>query len=367
MPWIWEHSDWPRFTWEERAIAPLENEFLVNWGKFHGTLLHVKDLEQNFLTVDIIADEAVETSRIEGEILDRDSVQSSIRSHFGLTDQPRRVRPAEEGVAALMTDLYENHDAAMNHELLFKWHLVLMDGRHKLRDIGRYRTSTQPMRVVSGPDFDLKIHYEAPPSRWVPREMDLFMEWYHNSRDLPALTRASLAHLYFVTIHPFEDGNGRIARALAEKALAEAFRQPTLLVLSRTINQARKAYYKALEQSQHTLDIHAWVEYFAKTVVQAQVNTQKLVTFVVAKTHYYDRFRGAFNPRQGKVVARMMREGYEGLKGGLSTENYLSITGTSRATATRDLKDLADMGALLRTGQLKGTRYHLPITDNGQT
>src|SRR5262249_95994 len=162
-----------------------------------------------------------------------------------------------------------------------------------------------------------------PPSARMRREMDAFVAWFNatapgGKRPLPALTRAGIAHLYFVSIHPFEDGNGRIARALAEKSLAQNLAQPSLLPLAWTIARSRKAYYDALERSNKNNKITTWLGYFADTALEAQRNTLRRVEFYVAKTKFYDRLRGQLNARQEKVIARMFREGVDGFEGGLS-------------------------------------------------
>lgn len=195
------------------------------------------------------------------------------------------------------------------------------------------------------------------------------MQWFARTAPggeapLPILTRAGMAHLYFVTIHPFEDGNGRIGRAIAEKVISEGLGHAALIALSLTINRGRATYYDMLERSNKDNEITDWLVYFAATIVQAQAHSQSLVEFLIGKTRFYDRLRGLLNERQEKVLARMFREGPAGFKGGLSAENYLRITGTSRATATRDLQDLVDKQALTRTGALKSTRYHLLLEVN---
>jgi Fic family protein len=173
------------------------------------------------------------------------------------------------------------------------------------------------------------------------------------------LTRAGLAHLYFVSIHPFEDGNGRIGRAIAEKTLAQNLGRPTLIALAYTIERARAAYYGGLERNNKDVQVTDWLVYFAGTILDAQRNTIKRIDFYIAKAKFYERFRGALNARQERVVARMFREDIDGFKGGLSAENYISIAKTSRATATRDLNELVSLGALEKIGELRHTRYHL--------
>jgi Fic family protein len=220
------------------------------------------------------------------------------------------------------------------------------------------------MQVVSGPLHKPKVHFEAPPSRAVPGETERFLAWFaatapNGEAPLAGLARAGIAHLYFVSIHPFEDENGRVARALAEKALSQAIGQPSLIALSQIIQRRRSAYYDALEAANKTNEITGWLTYFAQTVLDAQAHSMELVDFPLAKTRFYDRFRDRMNERQARVIARMFREGLDGFAGGLSAANYVTIAGTSRATATRDLQELVAMGALLQTGLLKSTRYLL--------
>jgi len=222
------------------------------------------------------------------------------------------------------------------------------------------------MQVVSSSLHDREVYFEAPPSSRMKTEMDAFVAWFNETgpngtRALPALTRAGIAHFYFACIHPFEDGNGRIARALTEKSLAQNLGHPSLIALAYTIERARKAHYSALERNNKDIEITDWLVYFAETINQAQGNTIKRVDFYIAKAKLYELVRGKLNERQNKVIARIFREGIDGFKGGLSAENYITITKTSRATATRDLQDLVTIGALTKTGELRHTRYHLNL------
>ena len=264
-------------------------------------------------------------------------------------------------------DLYRNYATPLTDETMFAWHRMLMSGDRAIKVIGGYRTHAEPMQVVSGPDYRHAVHFEAPPSERVPDEMKRFVSWFNDTAPgaktpLPALTRAGIAHLYFVCIHPFEDGNGRIGRALAEKSLAQNLGQPSLIALAYTIERKRKDYYDALERNNKDNEITDWLKYFAGTVLEAQDNTIERVDFYVAKARFYERLRGKLNERQEKVIARMFGEGIDGFKGGLSAENYITIAKTSRATATRDLQDLVEKGALTRTGELRHTRYYLNLS-----
>jgi Fic family protein len=318
------------------------------------------------LAIELMTGEALKTSAIEGEILNRDSIHSSIRRHFGLDPGPRKVSPAERGIADMMVDLYRNPAEPLTREVLFSWHTMIMAGRTDVTAAGHYRTHDEPMQVVSGPDYKPKVHFEAPPSKSMQREMARFISWFNDTAPgsvapLPPLIRASIAHLYFVSIHPFEDGNGRIARGLAQKVLSQPLGQPVLIALSQVIERQKKTYYSMLERSNKDNAVDEWVDYFAAVILNAQDYTQQMVDFVIEKTQLYGKVRGELTPRQEKVLARMFREGLEGFKGGLSAENYIGITGASRATATRDLGGLTAIGALVRTGERKSARYWLNI------
>jgi Fic family protein len=202
-----------------------------------------------------MSEEAVTTSAIEGEVLDRASVQSSILRQLGLASpDKRRVMPAEQGIAEMMVDLYQSFSRQLSDEMLFEWHRMVTSGRKDLGDIGRYRTGREPMQIISGPIGAPTVHFEAPPSKRVPAEMKRFISWFNRTapggkEPLPAITRAGTAHLYFESIHPFEDGNGRIGRAIAEKAMTQSFGQPVLVALATTILAHQKSYYEALERA----------------------------------------------------------------------------------------------------------------------
>ncbi|MFH1428208.1 MAG: Fic family protein [Candidatus Margulisiibacteriota bacterium] len=366
MIWNWQKDDWPQFTYDQALIEELEAKFLHGSGVLFGTYQHISDEDKKILMIDLISDEALKTSEIEGEYLNRVSIQSSIRRKFGLDTDNREIPPAEQGIAEMMVDLYNNYEGPLNNDCLFSWYRMLTRGRNDLNDIGRYRTHADPMQVVSGKIYDPIVYFEAPPSKLVPQEMTAYIAWYNQSgpqgiKKLPALIRSGIAHLYFVSIHPFEDGNGRIGRAISEKALAQCIKHPTLIALSCTIQKNKKAYYDMLEQSNKKNEITGWLIYFANTILKAQAYTQKQISFFIEKARLFDRVRGQLNPRQEKVLIRMFKEGIEGFAGGLSADNYISITKTSRATATRDLQSLVEKNALVRKGELKATRYFLNI------
>lgn len=367
MTWNWQQKDWPNFTYEKAPLAELEKLFIHKSGFLLGSYQHINKADQDNLTIDILSDEAYKTSEIEGEYLNRDSLRSSIRRYLGFNSDHKKSSPGELGIAELRVSLYKNYANELSHETLFEWHSMITNGRRDLHDVGCYRTHEEAMQVVSGSFHKPKIHFEAPPSNDVPNEMDKFIQWFNDTAPngespLPALIRAGIAHLYFVSIHPFEDGNGRIARALSEKVLSQSLNRPIMIALSHTIQNNRKAYYSELENANKSNNISIWLLYFAKTILDAQDYTRKMIEFLIQKTKLYDRIKEQINLRQKRVIARMFEEGIEGFKGGLSAENYIRITKASRATTTRDLQDLVDKGILVRSGERKSTRYTLNIT-----
>ncbi len=362
MEWNWQHKDWPNFTYNAAALSEYESQFLHKAGIMHGSLKHIAEHDKEGLRVQLISEEAYKTSEIEGEILDRDSLQSSIRKHFGLKTDNRKIPAAEQGIAEMLVDLYKTYDAPLDSQRLCLWHEMLTNGRRDLQDMGRYRTHEEPMQIVSGSLHEPEVHFEAPPSKIVPNEMEAFIDWFNGQgAELPILLRSGIAHIWFESIHPFEDGNGRIGRAISEKALSQGLGRPTLIALAQAIERSRKAYYAALQIGNRGLDIQDWLEYFCQTVLEAQDYTQSMIDFLIEKSKFYERFDGKLNERQGKVVARLFDEGIEGFKGGLSAENYISISGAARATATRDLQGLVELGALTKKGERKYTRYYLNI------
>lgn len=366
MTWNWQDPDWPSFRYAPDLLAGREGAFLQGSGVVIGSTRHLPTEERLLLVVELIGTEALKTSEIEGEVLDRDSVQSSLRREFGLEADARQIPPAERGIAEMLTQVYRSFAQPLDDATLFAWHRGLMQARSDLNRVGAYRVHPEPMQVISGAVHDPKVHFEAPPSAAVPREMERFCAWFNatapdGAAPLPALARAGLSHLHFECVHPFEDGNGRIGRAIAEKALAQRTGQPTLTALSLILQRHRARYYRELELASRTLDVSGWLDWFADRVLEAQGHTIAQVDFILAKTRLFDRLRGRINARQEKALLRLMREGPEGFRGGLSAGKYSSITGAPPATATRDLADLVALGALVRTGQLRGTRYWLPF------
>lgn len=366
MKWNWQLESWPNFTWDSDKLVVYEQSFTENAGIIIGSSQHISQEGKQNLFIDLMCTDALDSSEIEGEHLNRDSVQSSIKKELGLSAEAPRASLAERGIAKMMVNLYQTISSPLTHQVLFEWHQFLMGNSHHLEDVGQYRSHEEAMQIVSGPDYDRKTHFEAPPSKCVPVEMEQFINWFERSSpagsaSLPTLTRAGIAHLWFESIHPFEDGNGRIGRAIAEKALSQGFSKPVMTVLAKILLKKRKEYYQQLGLASKTLDLTSWLLWFANIALEAQQNTYMYIDFIIKKSVILREAEGKINPRQEKVLLRLFHAGPEGFVGGLSAKNYMSITGATIATTTRDLNDLVKKNILKRTGELKATRYFLNL------
>jgi Fic family protein len=365
MQWIWQDKNFPNFDYDTSLFTEFEQEFYLNSGIIIGTLSHLEANNLEDLKIEILTQEAVSTSNIEGEILKRESVQSSIRKHLGLKTDNRRVQANEAGISEMMVDVYLNFDKKLSHQTFFLWHEMLMNGRRDIDVIGNYRVHTEPMQIVSGNLSAPRVFYEAPPSKQILELMEGFIDWYNDQisiqNGLPTVILAGIAHLCFEIIHPFEDGNGRLGRALVEKIISQKMNAPALNSFAKVIESRKKEYYNALQSCNHSLNIDKWLHFFAKALLDSQQYTIKLVNFLVAKSKFFIRYNEQLNERQSKVLLRVFEEGIEGFKGGLSAANYKTISGTSSATVTRDLQELVQMNALYKTGELKHTRYFLNL------
>ena len=367
MKYNWQQKDWPHFEYDISEIQDVLFAFAEKTGHVSGILKSLPDSTQTEAILDLMVAEAIKTSEIEGEYLSRSDVMSSIRHNLGLdTNQSPITDYRAEGVATLMLGVREHYQEMLSEETLFTWHKMLMSGRRHI-EIGAWRTHEEPMQIISGPIGKRKVHFEAPPSNQVPAEMAAFINWFNNTA-LGAkneiknpVIRSAIAHLYFESIHPFEDGNGRLGRAISEKALSQGLGHPTLLSLSETIEANKKNYYEALKTAQRSNKITPWIEYFANTTLQAQTRAEENINFVLKKTKLFDQFKDQLNERQLKVIRRMLDEGPRGFEGGMSAKKYIAITKTSKATATRDLQYLSEIGVLKQTGGGRSTRYDIDI------
>jgi len=367
MRYNWQQPEWLEFKYDISNVLDLLLSFAEETGHITGILKTLPESTQLETTIDIMIAEAMKTSEIEGEFLSRKDVASSIRNKLGLNKKPDAVKDKmAKGAGELIVDVRETFAEPLTKEKLFAWHNMLF-GNTKTINTGTWRKHKQPMQVVSGAIGKEKIHFEAPPSAQVSKEMKQFIRWFNETSPKGAQpiknapVRAAIAHLYFESIHPFEDGNGRIGRAIAEKALAQTVGRPLLLSLSRTIDANKNLYYKALESAQKSNEITKWIQYFVQLCLDAQKQTYEWINFILKKTQFFDRYRSLMNDRHLKVINKMFDVGPDNFEGGMNARKYVSITKSSKATATRDLQYLSEHNVLLPKGGGRSTHYVLNL------
>ncbi len=372
MTWIWQQPDWPDFRYDRRAFEDRELEFRLNSERLAGRFDALPVASQEDATIDLMLSEAIKTSAIEGEDLDRESVRSSLLSLITSDTLPENTDQKAAGAASLLVDVRKNWQTALTHELLGKWQsMAVPEQRYTSLLRGAYRNNTSPMQIVSGPYGREKVHYEAPPAARVPDEMARFIDWYNRTSPLnedkkvTGIVRAGIAHLWFEVIHPFDDGNGRVGRAIADHALSQSLGYPTTACLATAIEADKKTYYLQLENaSRGSLDVNVWLDYFAGTIIKAQEIAGDEVDFVLAKTRFYEAYGNQLNDRQARMVSRVFAEGRKGFEGGITTRKYEAITKCPNRTASRDLSDLVAKGIIVPLpGGGRTTRYELAVVE----
>src|SRR5882672_10876700 len=362
--YIWEHPDWPDLTWDSGHLAALLGQASREQGRLLGRMQDLgfdlrREAQLNTLTEDV-----VRSSDIEGEKLDSDQVRSSIARRLGM--DVGGLVPADrdvEGVVEMMLDATTNYAEPLTAERLFGWHAALFPtGRIGLQKItvGNWRDdSGGPMQVVSGPIGRQKVHYEAPPAARVPKDMDRFLSWFEAPGNTDPLLIAGLAHLWFVTIHPFDDGNGRIARAIADMALARSEgTEQRFYSMSGQIRHERDDYYNLLERTQKGgLDVTAWQKWFLECLLRAINGASTTLAAVLTKARFWERFaKEPLNKRQIEVLNRLL----DGFEGKLTSSKWAKLTKSSQDTAYRDIMDLVERGALRKDeGGGRSTSYSL--------
>jgi Fic family protein len=367
--YIWALPGWPHFEWDDgRLIAPL-GEARLKQGRLLGRMASLGlDLKRE-AQLQATTEDVVKSSEIEGERLDREDVRSSLARRLGVPDAGLRAPDRRtEGVVDMMLDATTRYDEPLTPERLFGWHAALFPTGYsdskKIR-IGDWRDDTEgPMQVVSGPLERPRVHYQAPPADRLSSEIAVFLRWFNGSDATDGLIRAGIAHLWFVTIHPFDDGNGRISRAIADQAIArsEVSRQ-RFYSLSSQIQKERTAYYDTLERTQSgTLDITDWLVWFLGCFSRAIDGAEATSAKVMGKAGFWQSYaREAFTERQKHVLNRFL----DGLDGKLTAKRWAALGKCSVPTAQRDISDLVDRGILVRNpGGSKNTSYQL--TDGAQ-
>ncbi|GMR18421.1 MAG: Fic family protein [Gammaproteobacteria bacterium] len=364
--YLWEQSGWPAFTWDERSLAKTLAHVSKEQGRLLGKMEALGFDLRSEAHLRTLTEDVVKSSEIEGEMLAPDQVRSSIARRLGL--DVGGLVPADrnvEGVVEMMLDATGNYAEALTEERLFAWHASLFptgrSGMSKIR-VGSWRDdSSGPMQVVSGPVGREKVHYEAPPAERLPDEMAKFLRWLEQPGDIDPLLIAGLAHLWFVTVHPFDDGNGRIARAIADMALARSEKTgQRFYSMSAQIRREQKGYYNILEQTQKKeLDVTRWQDWFLTCLLRAIEGAQGTLAAVLGKARFWERFaKQPLNERQIKVLNRLL----DGFEGKLTTSKWAKLARCSQDTAYRDILDLIDRGALQKdAGGGRSTSYSLII------
>lgn len=366
MAYNWKHPDGPNFTYDDTDCR----QTLYQYALLAGGMTQLSSSLHDEAYLDLMVSEAIKTSEIEGEKLNRDDVRSSIKNFLGLTASHIRIAdPRAEGIAALMVDVRKTFTQPLSKNKLFQWQTMAIpaDGESLLRSkvaLGQWRQSAEPMQIVSSPIGYEKVHFEAVPANTIDQQIEQFLDWYNGPNQLPGPIKAAIAHLWFESIHPFEDGNGRVGRAIIEHALAKDLGHPPLLSLSSQIEKDRNAYYDNLNTaSQNTMDITPWVNWFCQTVLLAQQDAVAKVDFILKKAQFWHKFdEQSLNDRQHKVINKLFNAGPERFTLGLSAKKYMSIAGCSKATATRDLTALVTIGCLYQLeGGGRNVRYSLTL------
>lgn len=350
--YLYELADWPAFHWDQNALAKTLADVRHRQGVLIGRMGALGFNLRQEAVLQTLTTDVIKSSEIEGEKHDAEQVRSSVARRLGI--DIGALQPADrnvEGVVEMVLDATRHYEQPLNAERLFAWQASLFpagrSGMHKIK-VGAWRDdSTGPMQVVSGAIGKERVHFEAPPASRVDREMQTFLDWFNGPLEIDPVMKAGLAHLWFVSIHPFADGNGRIARAIADLALARSENSwQRFYSMSAQIRQERAAYYDILERTQKaTMDVTPWMEWFLLCLGRAIDGSQTVLSTVLAKARFWERFHGiSINQRQRLVLNRLL----DGFEGKLTTTKYAKLTKSSQDTALRDITNLVELGILVR-------------------
>lgn len=373
--WIWQQPDWPDFNWQAERLAPLLRECVQTQGRLLGMAGSVGDSMSAQSELDALLQNIVTSSAIEGEQLNVGSVRSSLARRLGLEWIDRdSVSQRSEGLAQLMLDATHGFDEPLTLARLLEWHTWLFPAEEAMFSarpilVGTLR-GDEPMQVVSGRLDRQTVHFEAPPRPGLEQQIERFLSWFEASRDqvsLDPLLRAGIAHFWFVTLHPFDDGNGRLTRTITDLALAQGEAQAIrFYAMSASILEDRAGYYRILESSQKaTLDITEWLTWFLQTLLRSLQQAITRIDSVLGKTRFWQAHRESdLSAEQIKVLNRLLDGGERGFEQGLSAGQYQAVAKVSKATATRHLAELLDKGCLQRLpGGGRSTRYKINYPD----
>ena len=364
--YIWQQASWPKFTWDNSRLITLLSEVRNLEGRVHGLMSGLGMDLQNRTSLDVMTQDVLRSCEIEGELLNPDRVRSSIARHLGVEveglPEPDHYT---DGVVQVMLDAVRNRGEALTHERLFNWHAALFPtGRSGMYPItvASYRVGTEPMQVVSGAMGKERVHYEAPSSQLVLDMMNDLLQWINNEENIDPILKAAVAHLWFVAIHPFDDGNGRLTRTITDMLLARADGMShRFYSTSAEILRERKSYYEVLEKTTTgDVDITLWLEWFLLTLRSAILRSEATIKRVVKKSMFWQENRDvAMNERQVKVVNKL----WDGFEGKLTTSKWAKMTKTSQATALRDITDLIDKAILYASDEGGRSMHYLLKVD----
>ncbi|MEO1830536.1 MAG: Fic family protein [Pseudomonas sp.] len=366
VEWIWQRPEWPAFTWQADALAAPLRACVQAQGTLLGMAGAVDRADELHGQLDTLLQNIITSSAIEGETLNVASVRSSLARRLGL-EPDSKPSPRSEGAAELLLDATRNVAQPLTLERLLGWHQQLFPDDalplHGAMHVGGLR-GDEPMQVVSGRLDRPRVHFEAPPRAGLEAQLERFLQWFADSRadaGLDPLLRAGIAHFWFVTLHPFDDGNGRLTRAITDLALAQADGQAIrLYAMSASILDDRSGYYRVLEASQKGgLDITDWLQWFLATLLDSLQQAIARIERLLAKARFWQRHRDVvFSPEQTKVLNRLLDGGERGFADGISASQYQAVAKVSKATATRHLADLLEKGCIEKLpGGGRSTRY----------
>ncbi|MET6759953.1 Fic family protein [Pseudoalteromonas sp. NCIMB_1079] len=362
--WIWQLQNWPNFTWDAAALAPLLRDLSYNQGLLVGRM-GVQSAQQKQQALDTLLANIIHSSAIEGEKLNAFSVRSSLAKKLNINEQPYPTTVQSDNLAEIMLDAINNTDSPLNLERVLNWHRLLFAGEQSLftKIEGGQLRGDEPMQVVSGRLDKPVLHFTAPPKERVNKELSLFFNWFNKTQNEPQIDpfiRAAIAHLWFVTIYPLEDGNGRITRLITDLALAQEHAESIrFYAMSVAILEDRKSYYEVLEATQRgDLCITKWVKWFLCTLNNAIHHTLNNIEQTIFKTNYWaSKDQTKLGEQQVKVLNKLLDGQFEQ---GISASQYQKVAKVSRATATRHLSDLQTLGFLTKTAAGgRSTRYKI--------
>lgn len=366
--YVWQRPTWPEWKYDIRALAAPLAHARLQQGRVLGKAeaVGISSADFTLVTNEIWVREVISTAAIEGQKLDFGQVRSSVMRMLGVAGAGPSSRNVD-GLVAVMHDAIRNFAVPLDADRLCRWQSALFPGGTSgisRIEVGKFRAFTEPMQIISGQPGKEVVHYRAPDSDRVPAEMARFLDWFNQPSQTDGIVRAAIAHLWFETNHPFEDGNGRVGRAILDMAIAQDAKSATRLYsMSRQLLENRAAYYEALNAAQKgDMNVTAWIAWFATQFADACMKSEMLIDQALDKARYWSAHSGsAFNERQRKALQKLLDAGDGGFLGGLTAEKYCKITGASKATATRDLSELLQQGALRCDGIGKATKYYVDV------